>query len=120
MPVGWKAQSEYADNVRKVASAATLKSNVTLDELLDFLGMFADANKKQNVIIAALIDRVKALEENPMAYRGTWTADKLYPPNTFITHAGSCWHTDVESRGVRPGDANTIWVLAVKKGKDHK
>jgi hypothetical protein len=117
MPANWKPQSDYADRVRKVATAATLGSNVTLDSLLDFLGMFADANKKQNVIIAALVDRVKELEESQLRYQGIWNSEKQYPKNSLITHQGSGWISLVETRGTRPGEGNAIWRLAIKRAK---
>ena len=64
-----------------------------------------------------LEERVAALEAKPtLAYRGVWDGAKLYAPGTFITHGGSVWHSDVESRGVRPGEGNSIWRLAVKRG----
>ena len=50
-----------------------------------------------------LEERVAALEAKPtLAYRGVWDGAKLY--------------SDVESRGVRPGEGNSIWRLAVKRG----
>ncbi|MBR1231975.1 hypothetical protein [Bradyrhizobium sp. AUGA SZCCT0182] len=122
MPVGWKAQSEYADSVRKVASEAALKSNVTLNELLDFLGMFAEAGKIQNAIIATLTDRVKELEARPssLKYVGVWDQQKVYGAGNFVTDGGSMFHAQRASVGERPGSGSDAWVLAVKKGKDAK
>lgn len=117
MPANWRPQSAYADAVRKVANPAALKSTVTLDELLDFLGQYAEANKKQNVIIKALVDRVKEIEASQLKYQGIWNSEKQYPPNSLITHQGSGWISLVETRGTRPGEGNAIWRLAIKRAK---
>src|SRR4051812_28756365 len=65
---------------------------------------------------APLRERLKELESRPtLRYLGVWDASRTYPPGSFVTHAGSIWHTDQETTGVRPGDG-AIWRLAVKRG----
>jgi hypothetical protein len=65
-----------------------------------------------------LEQKVAEIQQRPtLKYRGVWSAQETYPASTFITHAGSVWHSDVESTGVRPGEGgNVIWRLAVKRG----
>ncbi|WP_245266706.1 hypothetical protein [Bradyrhizobium sp. WSM1743] len=54
--------------------------------------------------ITPLKDRIKALESRPtLRYLGVWDASRTYPPGSFVTHAGSVWHTDAENTGVRAG-----------------
>ena len=66
--------------------------------------------------VGPLQQRLKALESRPtLRYLGVWDASRRYPPGSFVTHAGSIWHTDQETTGVRPGDG-AIWRLAVKRG----
>lgn len=65
---------------------------------------------------APLKDRIKALESRPtLRYLGIWDASRTYPPGSFVTHAGSVWHTEAENTGVRPGESG-FWRLAVKRG----
>ncbi|MCK1314977.1 hypothetical protein [Bradyrhizobium sp. 23] len=66
--------------------------------------------------ITPLKARINELESRPtLRYLGVWDASRTYPPGSFVTHAGSIWHTDQETAGVRPGDG-AIWRLAVKRG----
>ncbi|MCK1324220.1 MULTISPECIES: hypothetical protein [unclassified Bradyrhizobium] len=66
--------------------------------------------------IRPLKERLKELESRPtLRYLGIWDASRTYPPGSFVTHAGSIWHTDVENAGVRPGESG-FWKLAVKRG----
>jgi len=66
--------------------------------------------------ITPLRERIKELELRPtLRYAGVWNASSTYLRGTFVTFAGSTWHTDQETTGVRPGDG-AIWRLAVKRG----
>jgi hypothetical protein len=72
-------------------------------------------------MIKALCNHVDALErrltDSPLEYRGIWKPDQPYPARTFITHAGSVWHTN-KATTRKPGEGD--WVLAVKRGVDAK
>jgi len=66
--------------------------------------------------ITPLKERIKELESRPtLRYLGVWDASRTYPPGSFITYAGSMWHTATENTGVRPGEGG-FWKLAVKRG----
>lgn len=66
--------------------------------------------------ITPLRERTKELESRPtLRYLGIWDASRTYPPGSFVTHAGSVWHADVQSTGIRPGEGG-FWKLAVKRG----
>jgi hypothetical protein len=71
-------------------------------------------------MIAPLVKRIAELETRQLKHVGTWAADKQYLPGNCVSHGGSVWTTDIESKGVRPGDANAIWRLIVKRGRDGK
>jgi hypothetical protein len=71
-------------------------------------------------MIAPLVKRIAELETRQLKHVGTWAADKQYLPGNCVSHGGSVWPTDIESKGVRPGDANAIWRLIVKRGRDGK
>lgn len=67
-----------------------------------------------------LAGRVEAAErridQRGMDYKGVWKPGQ-YPAGCFVTHAGSCWHTD-KATSRQPGEGD--WVLAVKRGADGK
>jgi hypothetical protein len=71
-------------------------------------------------MFAPLVKRIAELETRQLKHVGTWAADKQYLPGNCVSHGGSVWTTDIESKGVRPGDANAIWRLIVKRGRDGK
>ena len=77
--------------------------------------------RSTQVMVKAICNHVHQLErrltESPLQYRGIWKADHPYPPNSFVTHAGSVWHTD-KATSRKPGEGD--WVLAVKRGADAK
>jgi len=74
--------------------------------------------EKRDAQIAALEKRLAALEARKgFAYRGVWSEDETYEPDDFVTHQGSLWHTDCETRE-RPGVPGSPWQLAVKRGRD--
>lgn len=85
------------------------------------LGPVVSTARSAQEMIKALCNHVDALErrltESPLQYRGIWKADHPYPPNSFVTHAGSVWHTD-KATSRKPGEGD--WVLAVKRGADAK
>lgn len=58
--------------------------------------------------------QTKAVPE--IRYSGIWSKDAIYRPGSFVTHAGSLWHSNSESKGMRPGDGSGCWTLAVKRG----
>lgn len=73
-------------------------------------------------LIDELLARIDALEAQQRAmpairYRGVWRADQEYGAGDFCTHRGSVWFTD-RATAACPGDTNSSWVLAVKKGRD--
>ena len=70
--------------------------------------------------VQALKQRIAELEQrSPMSYRGVWTPGKMHDRGDMVTHRGSVWHCDVKT-DLPPGDGNTMWTLAVKRGRDGK
>lgn len=51
-------------------------------------------------------------------YRGVWRETMEYERGDFVTWAGSVWHCNERCKGEKPGEASTIWTLAVKRGRD--
>ena len=127
-PVGYAAATLHR-GVRLVRMPTTVlaqndggvgvKNGINAFGAKNFLGTFADANKKQNVIIAALVDRVKEFEARPqMKYVGVWNQEKVYGAANCVTDGGSMFHAQRASVGERPGSGSDAWVLVVKKGRD--
>lgn len=70
--------------------------------------------------LTPLADRIAALEQRKsFEYRGIWSADETYQSDDFVTHDGSMWHTDSETRA-RPGSPGSPWQLCVKRGRDSR
>jgi len=65
-------------------------------------------------------DISKSLDEPRLPYRGVWRSDEAYMPGDYVTHSGSLWHGNIESKGLRPGDGNLGWTMAVKSGQAKK
>ncbi|MCK1483418.1 hypothetical protein IVB25_11960 [Bradyrhizobium sp. 193] len=62
--------------------------------------------------------RIAELESTQLKYCGVWDRFKTFPANAIVTDQGSAWISKTETRGIRPGDDNAFWQLAIKKGKD--
>ena len=69
-------------------------------------------------VLTQLQERVAALEECPVDYRGTYEEGVTYPARSFCSHAGSVWWSAVKTKA-RPGEGPP-WILAVKRGRDGK
>jgi hypothetical protein len=52
-------------------------------------------------------------------YRGVWEEKGAYEKGDMTTWAGSLWHCD-DPKGLKPGDPDSGWTLAAKKGRDAK
>jgi hypothetical protein len=68
--------------------------------------------------VKTLMDRVTKLEAAQAAwvYRGVWGAEQQYVENNWVTHAGSLWHAEQNSLGVKPGEG-AAWKIGVKRGQ---
>ena len=52
-------------------------------------------------------------------YRGVYEDAGQYDKGDLVTYGGSVWHCDTPGKG-KPGDPDSGWTLAVKKGRDGK
>lgn len=64
-------------------------------------------------------DRVCEFQMATPEYVGPFKAGGEYEPGDMASWAGSVWHCD-EWRGLKPGEPDSGWTLAVKKGRDGK
>ncbi|MER8644680.1 hypothetical protein [Mesorhizobium sp. M1252] len=53
-------------------------------------------------------------------YRGSWKTDSTYAPGDFVSHQGGLWHSEIESKGLRPNESPMGWRLVVKRGAVEK
>jgi hypothetical protein len=58
----------------------------------------------------------KAAQAASLNYRGPWKASVTYQPGEFASFQGGLWHSEIQSKGLRPNDAPAAWKLAVKRG----
>jgi hypothetical protein len=101
-------------NKERNAKTAALKTRVT-----ELEGQAAPGSTD-----AALVARVKALEERPptMAYKGVFAAGQTYERGEVVTWGGSMWHANTRTTE-KPGEASMAsrsWTLCCKKGSDGK
>lgn len=93
------------------STLATSAANATLGGRLDAMQRQFDerlADVEQQV-------RRAAADKALPGYAGVWKAARTYLPGEYVTHQGSLWHSDIETKAVRPGDG-AVWKLAVKRG----
>ena len=60
---------------------------------------------------------VKDLAPQGLQYKGVYRRDATYMPGDFVSHGGSLWHANIQSRGGTPGTSPLLWKLAVKRGR---
>jgi hypothetical protein len=49
-----------------------------------------------------------------------WSEDTFYTKGSFATWAGAVWCSMIDSRGIKPGNGDAAWVLAVKAARNGK
>jgi hypothetical protein len=74
------------------------------------------ALEKRDARIAALENRVSALEGDRLSYVGVWETGE-YVRGNVVTHGGSLWHCNAPTRET-PGNGSRDWTLCVKRGRD--
>jgi alkylhydroperoxidase family enzyme len=65
--------------------------------------------------IAELRRQVEDLERTRVKYHGVHEYGVLYPEGSMVTRGGSVWYATKETREA-PGEGQTSWTLAVKRG----
>lgn len=98
------------------ATEEAIKQKAPRDKLQATI--FAAGLRELTASVAALTDRLEAIESAPMVYDGPYESGKTYSKGTFVTRDGSLWHCN-EKTTAQPGDGRA-WTLAVKRGKDGK
>jgi hypothetical protein len=66
--------------------------------------------------------RIKELEDRPagLQYAGVYKPDASYPKHTGVSHQGSVWVARKDFPTKQPGEPNSGWILACKRGRDGK
>jgi hypothetical protein len=66
--------------------------------------------------------KIKALEDRPpgLQYAGVFKPGASYPKHTGVSHQGSVWVARKDFPSKQPGEPNSGWILAVKRGRDGK
>jgi hypothetical protein len=104
--------------LRNPGGEAALKMKVSMDVLIDYVGLVLDLISDERMLNQQLTDRIKVLEDRPdLRYSGVWQQDQVYGSGNFVTDGGSLWHAKRASVGERPG-VGDAWQLAVKRGRD--
>ncbi len=69
---------------------------------------------------AELVKRLEELETRAVGgvrYEGVYENGRTYIRGSFVSSRGSVWHADRQT-SARPGDPDSGWTLAVKRGRD--
>jgi hypothetical protein len=87
------------------------------EELIDLLGhILADLRRSiNNDKIAKLKREIEDLKRSRVKYCGVFEYGTLYHEGSMVTRGGSIWYATKETREA-PGEGQTSWTLAVKKG----
>ena len=78
-----------------------------------------EALKRHKATIAALEQRIVALEQRPpgVEYAGTFEAGTIYSKGALVTRQGSLWLSLQDSNAWPPGQSASHWKLIVKRGE---
>ena len=94
----------------------------TMLKMKDYQNLGEMTGKAIKDAVAPLEKRIAELESRPagLDYKGIYKPEYSYAKNAGVTHAGSIWVALKDLPPKEPGDANSGWQLAVKKGRDGK
>jgi hypothetical protein len=59
--------------------------------------------------------RIRELESGALHDAGVWDSAKEYRSGALVSYRGSGWIAKAGSKGVKPGSADGLWRLAIKK-----
>jgi hypothetical protein len=82
----------------------------------------ADLETKHKVLVEVLprvINKVCAEMISKRVNAGIWNSQKSYLEGSLVSHGGGGWIATADSRGVRPGEGNACWRLAIKSDTAH-
>jgi hypothetical protein len=67
-------------------------------------------------------ERIAELEARPagLQYQGVWKRGASYAKHNGVSHQGSVWVARKDYPTAEPGEPNSGWILAVKRGRDGK
>lgn len=117
-----EAQKQLATVRKDTAPTPDFVTRNEQDEWEAWLGRFLrkDVVNPLAEQIAALTKRIEELEARPVGlnYRGTFHPSHRYARNDGVTAAGSIWVALQDEPPKSPGEPNSGWMLAVKRGLD--
>jgi hypothetical protein len=84
--------------------------------------MLEEAGKSVAEELRKRDEKIKALEDKPpgLQYAGVYRPGASYPKHTGVSHQGSVWVARKDFPSKQPGEPNSGWILAVKRGRDGK
>lgn len=105
-------------NVMHELEAAMLRAQASAKKGDALAAMTAAAIAELAGLGQALLDRVRALEQQQaasMQYRGVYGRGASYPRGSCVTHQGGIWyaHADIDGGDAGPGQSRS-WQLIVK------
>jgi len=70
-------------------------------------------------VIRQTVEELVECRLGDFGYRGVWTEGSEYKRGNFVTHDGSLFHCNIDTKN-RPGRDPVSWSLCVKRGQDGK
>jgi hypothetical protein len=110
--------AELRQRVRSIESFLFNEAmNGLSEELVDLLAdiLVRVRREIENNEIAALRREIEDLKRTRVKYCGVFEHGTLYPEGAMVTRGGSVWYATRETREA-PGEGQTSWTLAVKRG----
>jgi hypothetical protein len=110
------ARSAVSTPRRKASNPAGYITKRDFDRCLEHIGKLVGEE------LAKRDERIKALEDRPagLQYQGVWKRGASYAKHNGVSHQGSVWVARKNYPTAEPGEPNSGWILAVKRGRDGK
>jgi hypothetical protein len=91
-----------------------------LGPILQRLAAVEARPREESAAISELQKRLARVEDRPqLRYRNVFQEGQSYAPGDVVTWGGSMWHCNAPTTD-KPGDGQSVWTLAVKRGRDGK
>lgn len=111
--------ADAKDSVGDLVGSPAVRSATTLVHVEGSIREAADMvlSARIKALEARLEAAESALREGPFKYMGSYATGTDYAKGSFVTHDGSLWHANENTRA-KPGGGGYEWTLCVKRGKD--
>jgi HK97 family phage prohead protease len=114
---------DATDELRGISSQSVLAAQhgliLTLADQIQRLGLVVEGSQQQHAAVVKIHNNLhRSLKAHKaLQYKGVFNPGATYEHGNFVSHQGSLWHCDAATTTDKPGENNTHWTLAVKRGR---